>query len=227
MQSGKRLKLRDAGRILVSFDRFTNQVRSVADLTTVVGTPAVSSLKKELPALDGHMRRFIAHSPFLVMSTCSAAGRCDASPRGDAPGFVQVVDERTLLIPDRRGNRRVDSFHNILETGSIGLLFLVPGFGETLRVNGRAALIRDPEWLAPLSAQDKVPALAVAVEVQECYLQCAKAVIRSKLWEPHAAADLESLPCAAQMFVDQMQMPEYDVAKMQTLLDEAYRNNLY
>ena len=161
------------------------------------------------------------------MSTYSSDGRCDASPRGDAPGFVNVVDQQTLLIPDRRGNRRVDSLRNIIETNYIGLLFLVPGFGETLRVNGRAAVIRDEAWLKPLSAQGKQPLLAIAVEVQECFLQCAKALLRSKLWEPHVAPDLQTLPCAAQMLVDQLQMPEYDVASMQQLLDDAYKNNLY
>lgn len=211
----------------MSLDRFTEQVRSADDLASIIGTPSALAVKKELPSLDEHMRRFIACSPFVVMSTHSADGRCDASPRGDAPGFVHVVDERTLLIPDRRGNKRVDSFRNILETGSIGLLFLVPGFGETLRINGRAAIIRDEAWLTPLAVQGRRPLLAIAVEVQECFLQCAKALLRSKLWEPHQTPDLQGLPCAAQMFADHVQMPEYDVAAMQTLLDESYRNNLY
>ena len=211
----------------MSLDRFAEQIRSAGELASVVGTPSVFSLKKELKSLDEHMRRFIACSPFVVMSTHSADGRCDASPRGDAPGFVQVIDGSTLLIPDRTGNKRVDSYRNILETGNIGLLFLVPGFGETLRVNGRAAIVRDEAWLTPLTVQGKRPLVAVAVEVRECFLQCAKALLRSKLWETNEAPDLESLPCAAQMFVDQLEMPEYDVATMQTLLDEAYRNKLY
>ncbi len=211
----------------MSLDRFTEQVRSREDLEALIGTPSSLAIRKELKSLDEHMRRFIAHSPFVVMSTHSAEGRCDASPRGDAPGFVQVLDEQTLLIPDRPGNKRVDSFRNILETGRVGLLFLVPGSGETLRVNGCATLIRDEAWLTPLSAQGKKPVLAVAVEIEECFLQCAKAVIRSKLWEPQERPDFQSLPCAAEMLVDQVQMPEFDVAKMQTLLDGAYKNNLY
>lgn len=211
----------------MTFDRFTDQIHSAEEFATIIGTPSAISLKKELKALDEHMRRFIAHSPFVVISTHSASGRCDASPRGDAPGFIQVVDERTLLIPDRPGNKRVDSLRNILETGRIGLLFLVPGVGETLRANGRAAIIRDEAWLTPLSARGKRPLLAIAVAVEECFLQCAKALLRSKLWEPHQRPDLQSLPCAAQMLTDQVQMPEYDVARMQTLLDGAYKNNLY
>ncbi len=211
----------------MAFDQFTEQIRSAEELAAIIGAPSGISLKKELKVLDEHMRRFIAHSPFVVISTHSAAGRCDASPRGDAPGFIQVVDDRTLLIPDRPGNKRVDSFRNILETGSIGLLFLVPGVGETLRVNGRAVMIRDEAWLTPLSAQGKRPLVAVAVAVEECFLQCAKALLRSKLWESNERPNLRSLPCAAEMLTDHVQMPEFDVAKMQTLLDGAYKNNLY
>ena len=107
------------------------------------------------------------------------------------------------------------------------MLFLVPGMGETLRVNGRAAIIRDEAWLTPISAQGKRPLLAVAVEVEECYLQCAKALIRSRLWESHERPALESLPCAAEMLSNQVQLPEFDVAQMQTLLDAAYKHNLY
>ena len=211
----------------MSFDRFSDRVMLGEELTSIIGTPSAIAVRKELKTLDEHMRRFIAHAPFVVISTHAADGRCDASPRGDAAGFVQVVDDRTLLIPDRPGNRRVDSFRNILETGRIGLLFLVPGSGETLRVNGRAAIIRDEAWLTPLSAQGKRPLLAVAVDVEECYLQCAKALIRSALWEPHERPALQSLPCAAEMLCDQVQLPDYDIAKMQTLLDGAYKNNLY
>ncbi|MSR54030.1 MAG: pyridoxamine 5'-phosphate oxidase family protein [Gemmataceae bacterium] len=211
----------------MSFDRFANQIRSADELATLLGTPSVFSLKKELKALDEHMRRLIAHSPFVVIATNSTDGRSDASPRGDAPGFIRVVDDRTLLIPDRPGNKRLDSFRNILETGRIGLLFLIPGMGETLRVNGRAVLTRDESWLKPLSAQGKQPLVAIAVSVEECFLQCAKALLRSKLWEPREWPNLQSLPCAAEMFTDQVQMPEFDAAKVQSLLEGAYKNNLY
>ena len=211
----------------MSFDRFIEQIRSPEELAELIGAPSELSLRKELKTLDIHMRRFIAQSPFAVISTHSASGRCDASPRGDAPGFVHVIDDRTLLIPDRFGNRRVDSYRNILETGRIGLLFLVPGFGETLRVNGRAGIIRDEAWLTPLTAQGKRPLVAVAVEIEECFLQCAKALLRSNMWKPQEWPDLQSLPCAAEMLTDHVQMPEYDVASMQAALDGAYKNNLY
>jgi PPOX class probable FMN-dependent enzyme len=211
----------------MSLDNFTDPVRSVEELVSIIGTPSAFSLRKELRALDEHMRRFIAHSPFVIISTHSADGKCDASPRGDAAGFVHVVDDRTLLIPERTGNRRVDTLRNILETGRAGLLFLVPGVGETLRINGRAVIIRDEAWLTSLSAQGKQPLVVVAVSVEECFLQCAKALLRSKLWEPHERPDAQALPCAAEMFNDHVQMPEFDAATIQTLLDEAYRNKLY
>lgn len=211
----------------MSFDRFVEQIHTADQLAALIGTPSEFSLRKELKALDEHMRRFIAHSPFAIISSHSADGRCDASPRGDHPGFVHVIDDQTLLIPDRFGNKRVDSYRNILETGRIGLLFLIPGFGETLRINGRAILITDEVWLTPLTVQGKRPKVAVAVEVEECFLQCAKAIIRSKLWEPYQSEALQSIPCAAEMLHDHVKMPEFDVAQVQSRLDEAYRNNLY
>lgn len=207
----------------MSLARFAETVTSLDELRRIIGTPGELVMKKELPQLDEHMRRFIAHSPFVILSTHDADGRCDASPRGDAPGFVQVVDDHTLLIPDRRGNKRIDSLQNILATGRVGLIFLVPGVGETLRINGRAAIIKDEAWLTPLAAQGIRPLLGIAVQAEECYLQCAKALMRSKLWEPHERPDLSRLPSFAQMLVDQTKMPEYDTATMQAMLDGAYQ----
>lgn len=211
----------------MGLERFLEQVRSAEELSTLMGIPTELSLRKELRSLDDHMRKFIAHSPFIVLSTHSADGRCDASPRGDAKGFVQIVDEQTLLIPDRLGNKRVDSYRNILQTGRIGLLFLIPGLGETLRINGRAALITERSWLTPMTVQGKCPKLAVAVEVEECFLQCAKSIIRSRLWEPSIRPNLESLPCAVEMLNDHAKIAGFDITKMQTLLDDAYANKLY
>ncbi len=211
----------------MSLDRFTSTITSVADLEAVIGKPSPIAIKKELQALDEHMRRFIGHSPFALIGTYGAGGRCDVSPRGDAPGFCPVIDEHTFLIPDRPGNKRVDSFHNILETGRVGVLFLVPGMGETLRVNGRATIIRDETWLQQMIAQNKRPQVAIAVEVEECFFFFFKAIIRSKLWESHVRPDLNALPCAAEMLVDQTGLTEYDVPTMQSLLDGAYKNNLY
>lgn len=204
--------------------QFQHVVSHVDQLTALLGTPGPLAIKKQLPALDDAMRRFIAHSPFVIVGTHGRDGRCDASPRGDAPGFVQVLDDHTLVVPDRPGNRRIDSLRNILETGRAALLFFVPGFGETLRINGRAAIVRDPDVLATMPAQGKTPLLGLAVEAEECFLQCAKALLRSKLWEPHVKPDLNTLPCAAEMFVKHAQLPEHDVNSMQQLLDKAYTN---
>ena len=211
----------------MSWDRFEKQVRSIEELAAIIGTPSELAMKKELKSLDAYMLQFIAHSPFVVISTHSVDGRCDASPRGDAPGFVQVLDERTMLIPDRIGNKRVDSYRNVLETGRIGVLFLIPGVGETLRVNGRAAIVRDEELLMRMSAQGKSPMLAVAIEVEECFLQCAKALLRSRLWESNERPSLQSLPSAAEMLAAQAKMPEIGTEKMQELLDTSYRDRLY
>jgi PPOX class probable FMN-dependent enzyme len=207
--------------------QFQQPVTTADELAEIIGTPGPLSLKKELTSLDEHMRRFIAHSPFVVISTCDKDGNCDASPRGDGPGFVRVLDDVTLLVPDRPGNKRVDSMRNILQTGRIGMLFLVPAYGETLRVNGRAALIRDEAQLATMNVGGKRPSIAIAVTVEQCFLQCAKAMYRSKIWEPHERPDLKSLACAAEMLVDQAKLPEHDVASMQKLLDNAYANGLY
>lgn len=206
---------------------FQQVVTNVDEIAAVIGTPGPLSLKKELPHLDEHMRKFITQSPFLVISTCDADGNCDASPRGDPPGFVKVLDDGTLLIPDRPGNKRVDGMKNILQTGRVGLLFLVPGMGETLRVNGRASIIRDEAHLATMIVNGKQPVLAIAVTPEQCFLQCAKAIVRSKLWERHERPDLEALPCAVQMLVDHAKLPEHDVTSMQKLLDGAYKNGLY
>ena len=209
------------------FGHFTEQISTTSALESIIGTPSGVAIRKELTALDEHMRRFIQHSPFLIISTSSADGRCDASPRGDPPGSIYVVDDRTLLIPDRPGNRRADSLRNIVETGNIGLLFLIPGVGETLRVNGKAAIIRDAQWLTTLSTKGKQPTIAIAVSVEQCFLQCAKALLRSKLWDHRERPSMQSLPCAAEMLAHHVQMPEYDVAKMQELLDGSYKNKLY
>src|SRR5581483_4198814 len=144
-------------------------------------TPSEIALSKEMKRLDRHCRAFIAASPFVVIATADAHGRADASPRGDAPGFVAVTDDTTLLVPDRRGNNRVDTMLNIAENPHIGLLLMVPGMNETLRVNGKALITIDPVLLAPLKAQNKTPQAAIVVTVEEVYFQCGKALVRSDL----------------------------------------------
>src|SRR4029079_10137083 len=150
-------------------------------LRTHVGAVNPLAERKVLPALDRFCRDFIALSPLLVLASVDKAGAADASPRGDAPGFVRVLDDKTLLIPDRRGNNRVDTFGNILASPGVGLIFMVPGIKETLRVNGKAEISQDPALLTPLAVQNVPPVIGLKVTVDECYFHCGKALMRSKL----------------------------------------------
>src|SRR5438132_5849585 len=182
--------------------RFADVVSSVTALRAMVGQPSEVARNKQLDYLDQHCLAFIARSPFLLLGTSSAEGGCDVSPKGDAPGFAAVLDERTLAIPDRPGNKRLDSLKNILENPRVGLLFVVPGKGETLRINGRATIVRDPALLARLAFEGKQPLLAIVVEVEEAFAHCSKAFIRSHLWEPERWPDSSALPSIAQMVMD-------------------------
>ena len=191
----------------MSKPRFQRTISSIDELVAVIGVPSELVVKKQLAELDGHMRSFIAESPFVLLGTVGASGACDVSPRGDVPGsLAKIIDAHTFIIPDRRGNRRADSLRNIVETGRVGLLFMIPGRGETLRVNGNASLIRDEEILAPMSMEGKQPAIGIAVEVKECFLQCAKAVIRSKLWEGRIGGPTSHQPCFAEILLDQTKL---------------------
>jgi len=160
------------------------------------------SIAKQIDHMDVHCKRFIALSPFVVLASANSQGDPDCSPRGGAPGFVHVVDERTLLIPDSPGNNRLDSLSNLAETGKIGLLFMIPGVDETLRVNGRVRLAADAASLAPFAADARVR-LAIEVTVVDAYLHCAKAFMRSKLWHPETWADRSALPTMGEMPNDQ------------------------
>jgi len=179
-------------------------VENPSQLRDIYGPPSERALKKEMSKLDRHCRNFIALSPFLTLATCGADGRLDCSPRGDHPGFVAVLDDETLLIPDRRGNNRVDSLANIVAHPRIGILFMVPGMNETLRVNGRARVVDDPALLEPLAVNGKVPRTGVLVEVEEVFLQCAKALVRSHLWDPGSRIERSSFASMGQMLADQI-----------------------
>ena len=165
--------------------------------------PQARALRKELTALDVHCRHFIALSPFVVLSTSDAAHNLDASPRGGAPGFVQVADAHTLLLPDAPGNNRLDSLQNILATGKLGLLFLIPGVDETLRVNGQAVLSTAPADIVACTDVRRAPKLVLRLTVQAAYLHCAKALMRSRLWDPDTRLDRGVLPTMGQMIGDQ------------------------
>ena len=177
-------------------------ITDTAALRALYAAPKERAVKKQLAALDVHCRRFIGLAPFVVVATAGATGATDASPRGGAPGFVQVLDEVTLLIPDAPGNNRLDSLENIVASGGIGLLFLVPGVDETLRVNGTAVLSQSPEDIARCTTERRAPVLVIRVTVQEVYLHCAKALMRSSLWSPEARIERSLLPTAGQMLID-------------------------
>jgi PPOX class probable FMN-dependent enzyme len=199
-----------------------NAIDDIAAVEALYGEPGTPAREKEISFLDEHCRELIALSPFCLLATSNAAGDCDVSPKGGQPGFVQVVDDHTLAIPDATGNRRVDSLRNLVENPHAGLLFLIPTMGETLRVNGRARITTDPEMLRPF-AVGRPPWLAIVVEVEQVYLHCAKALIRSRLWQPDTWP--EQTPSAAQIFKDHIGRGE-SIESVQTRLDEGYANRL-
>jgi len=170
------------------------RITSVEELHERYGPPNDRAARKQIDYLDEHCRAFIAASPFVLLATYSPATGADCSPRGDQPGWVTVADDRTLHLPDRRGNNRVDSLRNIVESPPVGLLFMVPGANETLRVNGNAHLSVDPELLERYAIDGKTPRSVIVVSVAEVFIQCARALVRSDLWNPEKLIDRASLP---------------------------------
>lgn len=175
------------------------RIESLEALRTVYKPASGRSVAKVIPVLDRHCRRFIELSPFLLLSTGGPDGTSDVSPRGDAPGFVGVADDSTLLLPDRPGNNRLDSLENIIARPGVALLFMVPGVDETLRVNGTAEIRTDPDLLAPFAVEGKLPLSVIRITVKEAYLHCAKALMRSNLWSREAQVERSVLPTMGEM----------------------------
>jgi len=173
-------------------------IQSLEQLALLFGEVGEASLKKEVPFVHPHYRALIEASPFAVLATSGPDG-LDASPRGDSPGFVVVQDEKTLLLPERRGNNRVDSLRNILCDPRVALLFLIPGVGETLRVNGRASITTDPSLLERFSVGSQPPKCVLVIDVETVFFQCARAIQRSKLWEPVPAGEKPDVPSAGRI----------------------------
>lgn len=185
---------------------------------------------KSLDSLDRHAQDFIRRSPFLCIGTQNADGKADVSPRGDPVGFVKILDRHTLAIPDRPGNNRLDTLANILANPSVGLLFIIPGFDDTMRVNGQASLVTDPELLESMSVKERVPKLAIVVRVSEVFIHCAKAFRRSQLWNPDQFQDRDAMPSLSKIILDQTTgAPEDEDAmrKKDEELEEDYRKTLY
>lgn len=206
---------------------FKDVLTSEAEIRAMLGTPSELALKKQIAALDAHCRAFIARSPFLLLATSDAAGRCDVSPKGDPAGFVMVLDDTHLVIPDRPGNKRLDGTRNILVNPHVGLIFLVPGKDETLRVNGRAYVVRDAELLERMAVDGKRPQLGIGVQVEEVFFHCAKAFRRSGLWQPERWRDVADLPGPARIFFDQAKPTDVTLEQLAARLEDGYRNRLY
>lgn len=207
-------------------------VGSAGELRGIMGAPMELAVRKQLGRLDRHCREFIALSPFLCIGTADASGKADVSPRGDPPGFVQVLDDQTLIIPDRPGNNRLDTMGNIMANPNVGLLFMIPGFEDTLRVNGRATIVRDAAVLERAAVNGKAPKVAIRVAVDEAFLHCAKAFKRSRLWDPAARVDRKVMPSLAQMILEQTAPAEKpptarEVGEADRFVEDDYKTGMY
>ena len=202
-----------------------HRITDLATLESLYGTPKGAAVAKEIDYLHEHYRRMIAASPFVVLATNGPDG-VDTSPRGDPPGFVCVEDEKTLLLPDRPGNNRIDSLRNILSDPHVALLFLIPGIGETLRVNGRAAISIDPALLERFRMNGKLPRSVLVISVDTVFFQCSRAIFRSKLWEPERQIERSSLPSLGRMVAD-VSRSDFDAESYDKGLYERLKGSLY
>ena len=206
---------------------FGHLVTTEEGLREVAGRPGARAVQKERSRLDEHCRAFIARSPFLLVATSGADGRCDVSPKGDAPGFVLVLDEHRLVIPDRPGNKRFDGMKNLLSNPHIALIFIVPGREETLRVNGRAWITRDSALLDRCTAHGRTPLLGIGVDVEESFMHCPKAFIRSKLWEVDQWPSADALPSFACVLFDQVKPADVTLQDYERDIQEGNTKRLY
>lgn len=197
---------------------------SSAALRALLGEVYEGNVNKVKSRLDAHCLQFIALAPLLFISSSNRLGQCDVSPKGDVPGFVHALSDTQLAIPDRKGNRRADTLMNILDNSQVGLLFVIPGMTETLRVNGVATLYTDPDLLELLAREGKRPQVALVVETREVYLHCGRSLLRAGLWDSATWPTQEALPSAARMFADHMAQPDLTCEDMETVLDEAYHD---
>jgi len=205
---------------------FCERISTEEQLRAVIGHPSHRVLAKHVRALDVHCRTFIAASPYVVIGSADRGGAIDVSPKGDPPGFVHVLDDRTLAVPERPGNRKADTFTNVLQNDRVGLLFLVPGKPETLRISGTGTIVRD-RWLRDrLVVRDRAPELVLVVAVEEVFFHCSKCVIRSQLWNAADWPDPSALPSLAQAMVDAGRLTETR-DQMQALIDRDIRERLY
>ena len=204
-----------------------DRITSADVLQELIGKPGEAALRKQLDALDAHCRRFIALAPLLFISSSRADGCCDVSPRGDSAGFVRVLGARLLAVPERPGNRRTDTMHNLLENPHVGLLFVIPGVRETLRVNGRAGIYRDAALLATMAHRGTTPVVAICVEVEEVFLHCGRALVRAGVWDKATWPRVGARPSAGQILADHIGMEDVTCEVIEERLEEAYTTKLY
>ena len=206
---------------------FTDVITEESELREIFGWPTERALNKQLDRLDKHCRAIIARSPFLLLGTSDASGLCDVSPKGDYPGFVRVLDDKTVAIPDLSGNNRLDTLTNMLINPHVGLIFMISGMNETLRINGTVRLVRDAELLESMAYQGKLPKLAIVVDVQEVFTHCPKAFVRSKLWTEEYRIERSELPSFAEILRDHVGMVECDVEQLQREIDQRVATTLH
>lgn len=206
---------------------FGDALRSPAQLRGLYPEPSKPSVAKQIDHLDRHCRALIGHSPFVVVATADDAGRCDVSPKGGPPGFVKVLDEHRLGLPDLSGNNRLDSMQNLVSNSGIALLFIVPGLDETLRVNGQAAITTAPEVLDACTVAGVRPRVALGVTAEEVFIHCGKALRRADLWKPDAWPDLTDLPSVACMLRDHYALPDMDLDAVEHRLAESYGTTMW
>lgn len=206
--------------------RFRDVITSEAELRAVIGAPHDRAVAKVVTTIDDYSRRFIAASPFLVIGSAGKGGMIDVSPKGDPAGFVRVLDERTLAIPDRLGNGRLDTFRNILDNPNVGLIFLIPGVTYTLRVSGKAMIVRDPELRQSMAVKGKAPDHAIVVAVEHVLTHCTKCMVRSGLWQPERWPDLGEVPPFAETLAAHARLAE-TITELEAHLERAARETLY
>jgi PPOX class probable FMN-dependent enzyme len=206
---------------------FQNLIESEEALRDILGTPSEAVIKKSQPFINKHIRTFIQRSPFLLIGTSNASGAHDVSPRGDKPGFVKLLDDRTIMIPDRPGNRRLDTMVNILNNPNVGLIFLIPGIDETVRINGQAAISRDESLLALTEVEGKRSQVVILVEVREVFFHCAKAFRRSQLWNPEARAARSEVPTLGQVLKETNNLTDISAEEIDRDLEEGYKATMY
>lgn len=211
----------------MTIQTFTNVITEEAELREIFGEPSERALNKQIDRLDVHCRAIIEKSPFILLGTSDTEGRCDVSPKGDYPGFVRVLDDKTIAIPDLPGNNRLDTLRNMIRNPQVGLIFMIPGMNETLRINGKIQLVRDEDLLESMAYQGKSPKLAIVVHVQEVFTHCPKAFLRSKLWSDDYRIDRSELPSFAEILKDHTGLVDCDVDELQKELDHKAATTLH